>query len=163
MKTIGENIASRRAELGMTQDLLAEKMNVTAQAVSKWERDLSYPDVDTIKRLAFLFGCSIDTLVNGTSPTLQKDEPESVDKRIVRVFTKADDTTIHVRIPVACFEGIFKVCRGIFEESDDLTGFMPIMDFTPIMEMIKSGVMGEIVNLEQDGRTVVISVENYES
>ncbi|MBR3991232.1 MAG: helix-turn-helix transcriptional regulator, partial [Clostridia bacterium] len=143
-------------ELGMTQDLLAEKMNVTAQAVSKWERDLSYPDVDTIKRLAFLFGCSIDTLVNGTSPTLQKDEPESVDKRIVRVFTKADDTTIHVRIPVACFEEIFKF-TGIFEDIDDLPGLLPIV------EMIKSGVMGEIVNLEQDGRTVVISVENYES
>ena len=46
MKTIGENIASRRTELGLTQEQLAEKMHVTAQAVSKWERKPVYRSAD---------------------------------------------------------------------------------------------------------------------
>lgn len=44
-QTFGTYIATRRKQLGMTQAELAEKMNVTDKAVSKWERDLSYPDV----------------------------------------------------------------------------------------------------------------------
>ena len=51
-RTLGTTIASLRKELGMTQLELAEKMNVTDKAVSKWERDLSIPDVTTLPRLA---------------------------------------------------------------------------------------------------------------
>ncbi|MCI9449669.1 MAG: helix-turn-helix transcriptional regulator [Clostridiales bacterium] len=40
--SIGQNIAYYRKKLGMTQEGLSEKMNVTAQAVSKWENDISY-------------------------------------------------------------------------------------------------------------------------
>ena len=48
MKSIGETIANLRKQKGMTQSELAEKMNVTDKAVSKWERDLSCPDINTI-------------------------------------------------------------------------------------------------------------------
>ena len=44
-ETMGTEIARRRKELEMTQLDLAEKMGVTDKAVSKWERDLAYPDV----------------------------------------------------------------------------------------------------------------------
>ncbi len=156
MKSLGENIAVRRAELGMTQEQLAEKMNVTAQAVSKWERDLSYPDVDTISKLATLFGCSIDALVSDASPVLQKDNPESIERRIVHIFVKTEDSNVHVRVPVACFIEMVKE-GGIIGNIDDLPGI------STVTEMIKVGVTGEIVNVEQNGKTVVISVENYES
>ena len=55
-KTLGMMIASLRKENGMTQLDLAEKMGVTDKAVSKWERDLSCPDVNTIPKLAEVFG-----------------------------------------------------------------------------------------------------------
>ena len=55
-KTLGMMIASLRKENGMTQLELAEKMGVTDKAVSKWERDLSCPDVNTIPKLAEVFG-----------------------------------------------------------------------------------------------------------
>ena len=57
-KTLGMMIASLRKENGMTQLDLAEKMGVTDKAVSKWERDLSCPDVNTIPKLAEVFGIS---------------------------------------------------------------------------------------------------------
>ena len=54
--TLGKRILYHRKRLGLTQDQLAERMGVTAQAVSKWEHDLSCPDVTTVPRLAEWFG-----------------------------------------------------------------------------------------------------------
>ena len=63
MKSIGETIAFLRKEKGMTQNELAEKMNVTDKAVSKWERDLSCPDINTISKLADVLNVSIEELL----------------------------------------------------------------------------------------------------
>lgn len=63
MKSIGETIATLRKEKGMTQSQLAEKMNVTDKAVSKWERDLSCPDINSISKLADIFGISVEELL----------------------------------------------------------------------------------------------------
>ena len=68
-QTFGNLIASLRKEHGMTQLELAEQMGVTDKAVSKWERDLSFPDVNSLPRLAEIFGISVDELMqvkNGT-------------------------------------------------------------------------------------------------
>ena len=52
-----------RKRLGLTQDALAEKLGVTAQAVSKWENDQSCPDITTLPKLADIFGISTDALL----------------------------------------------------------------------------------------------------
>lgn len=62
-KTFGSMIAQLRKENGMTQLDLAEKMGVTDKAVSKWERDLSFPDVSSIPKLAEIFDLSVDELM----------------------------------------------------------------------------------------------------
>lgn len=62
-KTLGMMISLLRKERGMTQLELAEKMGVTDKAVSKWERDLSCPDVNTIPKLAEVFCVSVDELM----------------------------------------------------------------------------------------------------
>ena len=61
----GMMIAGLRKERGMTQLELAEKMGVTDKAVSKWERDLSFPDVSSLPRLAEIFEISVDELMQG--------------------------------------------------------------------------------------------------
>lgn len=63
-KTLGMMISSLRKETGMTQLELAEKMGVTDKAVSKWERDLSCPDVNAIPKLADILGVSVDELMH---------------------------------------------------------------------------------------------------
>ncbi len=50
--SIGTRIAARRKELGMTQEMLAEKLSLSAQAVSRWENGWNLPDLDNIRRLA---------------------------------------------------------------------------------------------------------------
>lgn len=62
-KTLGMMIAEFRKEQGMTQKELANKMGVTDKAVSKWERDLSYPDIKSLPNLALLLNVSVDELM----------------------------------------------------------------------------------------------------
>ena len=62
-KTIAEVIASRRRELGLTQKELAETLNITDKAVSKWERGIACPDTATIPKLAQTLGITIEELM----------------------------------------------------------------------------------------------------
>lgn len=62
-KTLGVMIAELRKEQGMTQARLAERMGVTDKAVSKWERDLSCPDINSLPNLAAELGVSVDELM----------------------------------------------------------------------------------------------------
>ncbi len=61
--TIGSNIKRLRSANGITQEQLAEAMNVTCAAVSKWERSETYPDITLLQPLAFYFGVSLDELM----------------------------------------------------------------------------------------------------
>ena len=78
-ETLGKRIATLRKEKGLTQEQLAEKVGVSAQAVSKWENDVSCPDITLLPLLADLFGVSVDELL-GVKPVephviiLDKDE-----------------------------------------------------------------------------------------
>lgn len=62
-ETLGKRIMQHRKEKGLTQDQLAEKLGVTAQAVSKWENDLSCPDINMLPKLAALFDTTTDALL----------------------------------------------------------------------------------------------------
>lgn len=62
-ESFGGMIAALRKEKGMTQLDLATKMGVTDKAVSKWERDLSFPDVASLPLLAEVLGVTVDELL----------------------------------------------------------------------------------------------------
>ncbi len=75
-KSLGALIAEARRKKGMTQLELAEKMGVTDKAVSKWERDLSCPDVNSLPQLAEVLGLSIEELLQG------KNEKQPADSKV---------------------------------------------------------------------------------
>ena len=85
MKSIGKTIASLRKKKGYTQQELAEKMNVTDKAVSKWERDLSYPDINTIARLADVLEVPVNDLLN----TKMQNGVVTKNKSLVNLILKA--------------------------------------------------------------------------
>ena len=78
-QTLGMMISSLRKEKGMTQLELAEKMGVTDKAVSKWERDLSYPDINSIPKLAEIFGVSVDELMQVKTETKENISKNKID------------------------------------------------------------------------------------
>ena len=66
--TFGEKLQALRRRTGMSQDMLAEKLEVSRQAVSKWERDEAMPETDKLVRIAKLFDISLDELLMGKKP-----------------------------------------------------------------------------------------------
>ena len=69
--TLGKRISAHRKRLGLTQDQLAERVGVSAQAVSKWENDLSCPDISILPKLASIFGTTTDELLGAEPQTAQ--------------------------------------------------------------------------------------------
>ncbi|GAB7308473.1 MULTISPECIES: helix-turn-helix domain-containing protein [Enterococcus] len=69
MVEIGENIKKLRKAKRMTQKEVANQLNVTPQTISKWGRNISYPDLDMLVRLSQLFHISTDALLGNTKPT----------------------------------------------------------------------------------------------
>ena len=67
VEKLGAHIADKRRERGLTQIQIADRMGVTPQAVSKWERGLACPDIAFLDDLADLLGVSIDTLLRGAA------------------------------------------------------------------------------------------------
>ena len=83
---LGMMISSLRKEKGMTQLELAEKMGVTDKAVSKWERDLSFPDINSIPKLAEVFEVSVDELMQVKTETKENMSKNKIDEIVDTVL-----------------------------------------------------------------------------
>ena len=72
LTAIGATIRSRRTDAGLTQAELAERLNVTSQSVSLWERGQSLPDTALLPDLACILNCSVDMLLGGHSGSFRR-------------------------------------------------------------------------------------------
>ena len=86
-ESIGQIIKRLRKERNLTQEELAEQLNISAPAISKWENGTSMPDISQIVPLANLFGVPTDVLfgVYGT------DHAEEVEERLGEIFRMCDN------------------------------------------------------------------------
>ena len=96
-KTLGTMIAELRKQHGMTQLELAEKMGVTDKAVSKWERDLSCPDINSIPNLAEILGVSVEELMQVKK---EAEVPVSKVAEIMEIAPKAVAMAMGVAVTV---------------------------------------------------------------
>ena len=71
-ETLGRRIARLRLAKTATQERLAKELNVSPQAVSKWENDINYPDISLLPDLARFLGVSVDELLSGASASSQE-------------------------------------------------------------------------------------------
>lgn len=72
---IGEKIKEKRSELNMTQEYLANKLSISRQAISKWEKGLSEPSMDNLEKLSEIFGVDISYFKNAG-----KDEKDPIEE-----------------------------------------------------------------------------------
>lgn len=127
-ETLGKRIVAHRKRLGMTQDQLAEKMGITAQAVSKWENDQSCPDISALPQLADIFGITVDALLGREStkepepetPAQEKPQKEPIFEAVVVDDDEEEDDKHHLEFH---FNGgkksyigpaVWVICVGLF-------------------------------------------------
>lgn len=148
--------------LHLTQEELAEKLGVSAQAVSKWENDISIPDISLLINLADLFETSLDELVRNKEPEtrlLAKEIRKPVDKMVIRlVINSSDGDKIKINLPMA----LVKLGIAISGENSMKIGNVDLknIDFDQVLEMASLGVIGKLLEIEStDGDVVEIYAE----
>ena len=171
MSTIGKRIAEFRKKKNLKQDELAEMLGVSPQAVSKWENDLSCPDISLLPELSRILGISIDVLVQGKKEepivtVLPEEERKDIDKMMLRIIVESKNGDhVRVNLPMALVKVALetgmtmpKVNAKINDKlgEDALSG----IDFAQILKMVELGAIGNLVDVEsRDGDVVKVFVE----
>jgi len=161
-KTFGERFSRLRKKLGLTQEDIASKVNISAQAVSKWENDQSAPDISILPTLADILNVSLDELLGREvikTIILPEEERKSINSMILKInILSSDGDKVKVNLPLS----IIKICLDSGMELPNINGKETLknIDFNQIFMMIEKGIIGKLVEIESsDGDTVSITVE----
>lgn len=87
---IGIRIGALRKKAGLSQQTLAEKLGVSAQAVSKWEGGKNLPDIDLFRELAWVFDMTIDSIVEGDLSFVQKTGKKDLPANVAALAPEAE-------------------------------------------------------------------------
>lgn len=167
METIGKRISENRKRKNIKQDELAEMLCVSPQAVSKWENDLSCPDISLLPKLSKILGISVDELLSGKQESSVVFVPEENRKDIKDmmfriVVNSSEGDKVRVNIPCA----IVKIALDCGMEmpqisgNDSVNGALKNLDLAKIFEMVEKGAIGNLVEVEShEGDIISIFVE----
>lgn len=163
MKTIGSRIAMLRKKQNMTQENLAQVMGVTAQAVSKWENDVSCPDISMLPQLADVLHTTTDYILSGKTdevrcvPEDQRKDPSELTLRIRALSSDGDK--IRVNLPVPLLKVLMDAGMDIASEAANIPALKKL-DMKQIVLLIENGTIGKLVEIESgDGDIIEVVVE----
>ena len=163
--TIGIRIALLRKQKELRQEDLAEMLQVSPQAVSKWENDQSCPDILLLPKLAKILGVSVDMLLTGeqedqaTVRFLAPEERKDIRNMLLRIEV---DSSIGDKIRVNLPIGLIQIALETGMSMPQISGnsMLKDIDFGQILELVRRGAVGNLVSVDSaDGDTVRIFVE----
>ena len=165
MESIGKRICALRKAKGMKQEELAQRLDISGQAVSKWENGQTCPDVSLLPRLAEILGVTTDYLLTGeqeqTPPVRIVPEEERKDMKdlMLKVLVESKDgDKVRVNLPVQ----LIQLAQDMGLELPQLSGNAALkkVDLNKVLELVRHGVIGDLVQVEsKEGDTVRIFVE----
>ena len=162
-ESFGQRFARLRKSKGYTQEQIAEKVNISYQAVSKWENDISSPDISILGELASILEVTVDELLGRVDPSRVELVEENKRKNIKDMVLKIividgdDGDKVNVKLP-------FLLVKALLESGAPISingnKSLENVDFKQIFDLVEKGVVGELVNIEsKDGSIVKIVVE----
>lgn len=162
-ETFGQRFSRLRKNKGFTQEDVATRINITAQAVSKWENDISSPDISILPELADMLCVSLDELLGKETiqpmEILPEGQRKDINKLILRIIVDSEDgDKVRVNLPLA----IVKLCIETGMSLPEVNGSKALqnVDLTQVLALAEKGVIGELVRIDSaDGDHVVIVVE----
>ena len=107
----GNFLRELRMRRGLSQFQLGSLVGVTEKAVSKWERDLSCPDVDSLPRLAEIFGITVDEMLNARENPAPQPKENKVEK-IMDIVLKAVPLAMGVAVTVSALMKTLDIYSG---------------------------------------------------
>lgn len=163
--TIGKRIAALRREKNLKQDDLAQMLEVSPQAVSKWENDQTCPDISLLPKLAKILGVSVDELLSGKQELqpvvtlVPEDQRKDIKDMVLRIVVdSADGDKVRVNLPMA----LVQLAMEMGMEMPQVSGndALKDIDWAQVMELVRHGAMGNLIEVESaDGDIVRIFVE----
>ncbi|NLZ15743.1 MAG: helix-turn-helix domain-containing protein [Erysipelotrichaceae bacterium] len=162
-ETFGQRLAALRKEKGLTQNDIADKVGITAQAVSKWENDQASPDIDILIKLSEIFDISLDELLGKVKPSVSlNDKPtkKDINKMVLKIsVNEVNGDKVKVNLPLALVKVFINKDTGEIPLLDGKESLKNI-DFRQILDLVEQGVIGEIVSIaSENGDKVSIAVE----
>ena len=162
--TLGKRIAALRKQKELRQDDIAQLLDVSPQAVSKWENDQTCPDIGLLPKLAQILGVTTDELLSGKQELqevrlLPPEERRDIKDMLLRIIVdSADGDKVQVNLPLA----LVQVALDMGMEMPQLSGKVTLknIDLNQVMELVRQGAIGNLIEVESaDGDTVRIFVE----
>ena len=162
--TLGKRIASLRKEKNLKQEDLAQMLNISPQAISKWENDLTCPDISILPELSKILNVSIDELLIGKKelndvkliPQEERKELKDI-KLIIQIFSD-ENGKITINLPMALLEVALEM--GLDMGSLSGNESLKNVDLNKIVQLVKQGVMGNLMEIEtSDNHRVKLFVE----
>ena len=162
--TLGKRIAALRKQKDLRQDDSAQLLDVSPQAVSKWENDQTCPDIGLLPKLAQILGVTTDELLSGKQElqevrVLPPEERKDIKDMLLRIIVDSSDgDKVRINLPMA----LVQIALDMGTEMPQISGKEALknIDLNQIMELVRQGAIGNLVEVESaDGDTVRIFVE----
>lgn len=159
-QNFGERLAKLRKAKGLTQEDVGEKLQISAQAVSKWENDTTLPDPLMLKQLADIYGVTLNQIYGiEEKETVSISKNRDINKMILKILVdSADGDKVRVNLPMA----IVKICLDSGMSISQFNGndALKNIDFKQILDLVEQGLMGNLVDVTSSkGDIVHIVVE----
>lgn len=156
LSTLGERLASARKNKGLTQDELANHLDVTPQAISKWENNLSCPDILLLPKISEILGVGIEELLTGSEKKEAAVKIPLTDNSKLRLkinISPVNKKPTKITVPVALVKRIARIGNGI----SGIVGGDTISSsqMEEILSLAEEGATGEILNIEADDGTII--------
>lgn len=143
---ISNQIKTRREAMGLSQEQLAEKLYVSRQTISNWERDKTYPDVQSLLMLSILFDTSIDTLVKGDVTVME----ETVERDRKRMGTRMMRLAVLMLLLLAAAFALILSPAFVWMEEAWGVGIASAVAFLPAVAALVVAAILEQIKREND-------------
>lgn len=143
---ISNQIKTRREAMGLSQEQLAEKLYVSRQTISNWERDKTYPDVQSLLMLSILFGTSIDTFVKGDVTVME----EAVERDRKRMGTRMMRLAVLMLLLLAAAFALILSPAFVWMEEAWGVGIASAVAFLPAVAALVVAAILEQIKREND-------------
>lgn len=160
-ETFGQRLQRLRKNIGLTQEDVATKLNLTSQAVSKWENDVSAPDISVLVELSDILSVTLDELLDKQRETtlVPQEQRKDINNMFFRIrVNSANGDKVNVNLPLALVKVIpdGAISMPQINGKDTLSN----IDFEQLFALIEQGVVGKLIEVESaDGDFVEVWVE----